>query len=40
LGWTWQPPARRAVKRDEEAVERWVKQRWPLVKKAPGARTR
>ncbi len=40
LGWTWQRPARRAVERDDEAIERWIKQRWPHVKKAPGARTR
>src|SRR5207245_8289650 len=29
LGWSWQRPARRAVERDEEAIERWVNQRWP-----------
>jgi transposase len=40
LGWTWQRPARRAVERDNEAIERWIKRRWPQVKKAPGARTR
>jgi len=40
LGWTWQRPARRAVERDEEAIERWVNQRWPQVKKEPGASTR
>ena len=40
LGWTWQRPARRAVERDDQAIERWVKRRWPQLKKAPGARTR
>jgi transposase len=40
LGWTWQRPARRATERDDEAIARWVKQRWPQVKKGPGARTR
>ena len=40
LGWTWQRPARRAVERNDAAVEQWVKQRWPQVKKAPGASTR
>jgi transposase len=37
LGWTRQRPARRAVERDDEAIDRWVKQRWPQVKKVPGA---
>jgi transposase len=40
LDWTCQRPARRAVERNDEAVERWVKQRWPQLKKGPGARTR
>src|SRR5712692_2829715 len=34
LGWTWQRPARRAVERNDEAIEHWVKQRWPQLKKA------
>ncbi len=38
LGWSWQRPARRAVERDDEAIERWVKRRWPQLKKGPGAR--
>ncbi len=38
LGWTWQRPARRAVERNDEALERWIKQRWPRLKKAHGAR--
>ena len=40
LGWSWQRPARRAVERNDEAIHRWVKQRWPQLKKAPGVRTR
>jgi transposase len=39
LRWTWQRPARRAVERNEEAIERWVKKRWPQIKKGRGART-
>ena len=37
LHWTLQRPARRASERDEAAIRRWVKQRWPVVKKTPGA---
>jgi transposase len=40
LGWTWQRPARRATERNDEAIQQWVKQRWPSVKKERGARTR
>jgi transposase len=40
LGWTRQQPARRAVERDDEAIDRWVKERWPKIKKAPGAARR
>jgi transposase len=39
LGWTWQRPARRAVERNDEAIEHWVRKRWPQVKKGRGART-
>lgn len=39
LDWTWQRPARRAKERDDEAIEQWVKKRWPQLKKEPGART-
>jgi transposase len=40
MGWSRQRPARRATERDDEAIDRWVKERWPRVKKtpAPGAR--
>lgn len=37
LGWTRQRPARRAVERDDAAIEQWVKQRWPQLKKGHGA---
>jgi transposase len=40
LGWTRQRPARRAVERDDEAIDRGVRQRWPRVKKAPGVGAR
>jgi transposase len=40
LGWTWQRPSRRASERDDEAIEQWVKERWPQLKKEPGASTR
>lgn len=34
-GWSVQKPIRRASQRDEEAIERWRKERWPEVKKKP-----
>jgi transposase len=40
LDWTWQRPARRAVERNDEAIEQWVKKRRPQLKKEHGARTR
>jgi transposase len=40
LGWTHQRPARRAVERDDEAIDRWIKTRWPSIKKAPGVGAR
>ncbi|MYU50451.1 helix-turn-helix domain-containing protein [Streptomyces sp. SID7805] len=30
--WSWQQPARRAIERDEEAVELWKKEVWPRVR--------
>ena len=39
LDWTRQRPARRALERNEAAIEQWVKQRWPQLKKGRGART-
>jgi transposase len=35
LDWSRQRPARRAKERDEEAIVRWVRRRWPQVKKTP-----
>ena len=35
LGWTLQRPERRASERDEEAIQRWVAQAWPRIKKGP-----
>ena len=34
LGWTWQRPSRRALERDDKAIEQWVKERWPQLKKS------
>ncbi|MFD7499040.1 winged helix-turn-helix domain-containing protein [Streptomyces sp. NPDC059832] len=44
-GWSWQAPARRALERDEDAVELWKKEVWPRVKAsrrhvAPGSSSR
>lgn len=36
LGWTPQRPARRALERDEDGIQRWIKRDWPQVKKKPG----
>jgi transposase len=33
LGWSHQKPERRALKRDEEAIEQWKRKEWPRVKK-------
>lgn len=37
LGFSCQKPARRAIQRDEAAIERWKKRRWPALKKTPPA---
>lgn len=37
LGWTRQRPARRAVERDEAAIEQWVHKDWPRIKRGPAA---
>jgi len=34
LGWTPQRPTRRALERDEEGIQRWIKQEWPRIKKS------
>lgn len=40
MGWSRQRPARRAIERDDKAIEQWINERWPRVKKTlgPGAR--
>ena len=35
LGWSCQKPERRALQRDEEAIERWKRNKWPRIKKSP-----
>jgi transposase len=35
LGWTVQRPKRRAAERDQAAIDRWVKERWPAIKQTP-----
>lgn len=35
LGWTPQRPAGRALERNEAAIQRWKRQRWPALKKTP-----
>lgn len=35
LGWTPQRPAGRALERNEPAIRRWKRERWPEVKKTP-----
>ncbi|MDX3866314.1 winged helix-turn-helix domain-containing protein [Streptomyces europaeiscabiei] len=37
-GWSWQQPARRAIERDDDAVELWKREVWPQVR-APRRRT-
>jgi transposase len=32
LGWSVQQPTRRAAERDQDAIDRWVKERWPAIK--------
>ena len=36
MGWSRQRPARKAMERDDEAIEQWVNEHWPRVKKTPG----
>jgi transposase len=38
LGFSSQKPERRALERDEAAIERWKKRTWPGLKKKPAAR--
>jgi len=36
-GWSCQKPERRALERDDEAIERWKRYRWTAIKKKPNA---
>jgi transposase len=33
-GWSCQAPDRRALQRDEDAIENWKRNRWPAIKKS------
>jgi len=33
--WSVQRPKRRATERDQAAIDRWVKERWPAIKQTP-----
>ena len=35
LGWSLQKPEKRASQRDEEAIQKWVEEEWPKIKKRP-----
>ena len=35
LGWSCQRPQRKARERNEDAIRRWVRYRWPRIKKRP-----
>jgi transposase len=35
LGWSVQRPRRQAAERDQGAVDRWVRERWPKIKQTP-----
>jgi transposase len=35
LGWSPQKPQRRAVERDEERIQTWIKHEWARIKKKP-----
>jgi transposase len=35
LNWSHQKPERRAIERDERAIDRWKRKTWPRVKKTP-----
>ena len=39
LGWSCQRPERRARERNEAAIRRWLKHRWPRIKKKREIRT-
>ena len=33
LGWSCQKPAKQAKERDEEAIQRWLRRRWPRIER-------
>jgi transposase len=35
FGWTHQKPEQRALERNDKAIERWKREKWPEVKKTP-----
>lgn len=35
FGWSWQKPSRQAIERDDEEVQRWVREEWPRIKNPP-----
>lgn len=35
MGWSCQRPAGKALERDEAAIRRWKRERWPVLKKTP-----
>jgi len=35
LGWSCQKPAKQAKERDEAAINRWLGERWPAIKRGP-----
>jgi len=35
-GWSHQKPQKRAIERDEDAIDEWKRKQWPRVKKTPG----
>jgi transposase len=35
LGWSVQRPKRRAAERDQDAIDRWVKEDWPRILQTP-----
>lgn len=38
-GWSLQKPRRRASQRDDKAIEHWVEEEWPEIKKRPVMKT-
>ena len=38
LGWSAQRPSKRALERDQDEVDHWIKKTWPAVKKTPSSR--